>query len=51
MQLIFYFIEFQKMFDERREKNGVNNILVFVEQINDNILDYSLKFKKGVFMI
>lgn len=39
------------MSDERRKKNGANNISAFAEQTNDNISDYSLKLKKGALMI
>nr|XP_034331297.1 uncharacterized protein LOC105330088 isoform X3 [Crassostrea gigas] len=41
----------QKMSDERRKKNGANNISAFAEQTNDNISDYSLKLKKGTFAL
>lgn len=51
MKLFFCLNEFQKMFYERRKECGVNKILVNVEQMDVNFFDYSLKFKKGVFMI
>lgn len=46
MLLTIYFIQFQKIPDERRKERCANKILAFAEQTDDISPNYSSKIKK-----